>query len=154
MDRIFCTYHDEETEQDLGCQEPDLDEAIAAFRSFCWENVKPASSMKLLIFQTYGKEEASIWISAPLETRRWDVMASANVRRRFLGPFFKRKTRRLFADSGAAEVENLINILFTYSLAEYVAFLDGNEAPTAALRLPTPTMQPQQQRPAQPGGPR
>jgi hypothetical protein len=127
MEGICCGYYDEELDQDIPF-EPDKDEAIAAFRCFSWKNIKPSSKMKLLMFQTPGREQASLLVSS-LEKDRWDVSASAYMCRRFLGPFFKKKKFRLFVDLCASEVEDLIEILFSYSLVEYAAFLDGAETP-------------------------
>jgi hypothetical protein len=94
---------------------PTLAEAISFFRNFIWENEKSESSMKILSFTIL--DEAYLQIST-LTENLWCVTASVSTRRRFLGPFFKRESFRIFLDINASETENIIRLLYQDSLNE------------------------------------
>jgi hypothetical protein len=103
---VFCGYLDEEMDQDVPLT-PTLAEAISFFRNFIWENEKSESSMKILSFTIL--DEAYLQIST-LTENLWCVTASVSTRRRFLGPFFKRESFRIFLDINASETENIISL--------------------------------------------
>jgi hypothetical protein len=111
---VFCGYLDEEMDQDVPLT-PTLTEAISFFRNFIWENEKPESSMKILSFTIL--DEAYLQIST-LTENLWCVTASVSTRRRFLGPFFKRESFRIFLDINASETENIIRLLYQDCLNE------------------------------------
>ncbi|MFT4764539.1 MAG: hypothetical protein ACI9OH_001634 [Oleispira sp.] len=111
---VFCGYLDEEMDQDVPLT-PTLAEAISFFRNFIWENEKSESSMKILSFTIL--DEAYLQIST-LTENLWCVTASVSTRRRFLGPFFKRESFRIFLDINASETENIIRLLYQDSLDE------------------------------------
>ena len=111
---VFCGYLDEEMDQDVPLT-PTLAEAISFFRNFIWENEKSESSMKILSFTIL--DEAYLQIST-LTENLWCVTASVSTRRRFLGPFFKRESFRIFLDINASETENIIRLLYQDSLNE------------------------------------
>ncbi len=111
---VFCGYLDEEIEQDVPLN-PTLAEAISFFHSFIWENEKSESSMKMLNFIIPDK--AYLNISSLIEDS-WCVTASVSTRRRFLGPFFKRESFRIFLDINATETENLMRLFYQDDLNE------------------------------------
>ncbi|MFT4908404.1 MAG: hypothetical protein ACI978_002495 [Oleispira sp.] len=111
---VFCGYLDEEMDQDVPLT-PTLAEAISFFRNFIWENEKSESSMKILSFTIL--DEAYLQIST-LTENLWCVTASVSTRRRFLGPFFKRESFRIFLDINASETENIIRLLYQDNLNE------------------------------------
>jgi hypothetical protein len=111
---VFCGYLDEEMDQDVPLT-PTLAEAISFFRNFIWENEKSESSMKILSFTIL--DEAYLQIST-LTENLWCVTASVSTRRRFLGPFFKRESFRIFLDINASETEDIIRLLYQDSLDE------------------------------------
>lgn len=111
---VFCGYLDEEMDQDVPLT-PTLAEAISFFRNFIWENEKSESSMKILSFTIL--DEAYLQIST-LTENLWCVTASVSTRRRFLGPFFKRESFRIFLDINASETENIMHLLYQDSLDE------------------------------------
>lgn len=111
---VFCGYLDEEMDQDVPLT-PTLAEAISFFRNFIWENEKLESSMKILSFTIL--DEAYLQIST-LTENLWCVTASVSTRRRFLGPFFKRESFRIFLDINASETEKIIRLLYQDSLDE------------------------------------
>jgi hypothetical protein len=111
---VFCGYLDEEMDQDVPLT-PTLAEAISFFRNFIWENEKSESSMKILSFTIL--DEAYLQIST-LTENLWCVTASVSNRRRFLGPFFKRESFRIFLDINASETEDIIRLLYQDSLDE------------------------------------
>lgn len=124
MKEIFCSYYDEEIEQDVPVQ-PDLAEAILFFKDFIWENQNEESTMKMLILQATGSEEASLFISS-INKGKWQIGATASTRRRFLGPFFKRVTYESFIDKTETETIEFISIFYQKTLADFIALLQKN----------------------------
>ena len=125
MENIFCGYYDEEAEQDVPLQ-PNISEAITFFKGFIWGNESSESAMKILFFQALGDNEASLQISC-LEKKLWCISASASIRRRFLGPFFKRSTFKIFIDKNEDETENIIRLFYDSSPHEFAAFLKNSK---------------------------
>ena len=125
MENIFCGYYDEETEQDVPLQ-PNISEAITFFKSFIWENENSESAMKILFFQALGDNEASLQISC-LEKSLWCISTSVSIRRRFLGPFFKRNTFKIFIDKNEDETENIIRLFYDSSPHKFAAFLKNSK---------------------------
>ena len=125
MENIFCGYYDEETEQDVPLQ-PNISEAITFFKSFIWENGNSESAMKILFFQALGDNEASLQISC-LEKSLWCISTSVSIRRRFLGPFFKRNTFKIFIDKNEDETENIIRLFYDSSPHKFAAFLKNSK---------------------------
>jgi hypothetical protein len=125
MDQVFCGYYDEEMEQDVPLQ-PNLDEAITFFKNFIWDNKNVESAMKILFFQTPEDDEASLQISS-LEKNQWCVSANVSKRRRFLGPFFKRDTFKIFIDKNKLETENIIRLFYQNSSNEFTTYLQCSE---------------------------
>ncbi|MEL0603448.1 hypothetical protein [Pseudoalteromonas undina] len=125
MENIFCGYYDEEAEQDVPLQ-PNISEAITFFKGFIWGNESSESAMKILFFQSLGDNEASLQISC-LEKKFWCISASASIRRRFLGPFFKRSTFKIFIDKNEDETENIIRLFYDSSPHEFAAFLKNSK---------------------------
>ena len=111
---VFCGYLDEEMEQDVPLT-PTLEEAISFFQNFIWENKNEESSMKMLNFAI--SNNAYLNISSFIENS-WCVTASISTRRRFLGPFFKRQSFRIFLDINASEIEDIIRLFYQDSLDE------------------------------------
>ena len=124
MEEIFCSYYDEEIEQDVPLQ-PDLAEAISFFKNFIWENKNEESTMKMLILQATGSDEASLFISS-INKGKWEIGATASTRRRFFGPFFKRVTSKSFIDKTETETIELISIFYQKTLADFIALLQKN----------------------------
>ncbi|MEG3756960.1 hypothetical protein V5096_03275 [Pseudoalteromonas carrageenovora] len=125
MENIFCGYYDEEAEQDVPLQ-PNISEAITFFKDFIWENKSSESAMKILFFQALGGNEASLQISC-LEKKLWCISTSVSIRRRFLGPFFKRSTFKIFIDKNEDETENIIRLFYDSSPHEFAAFLKNSK---------------------------
>lgn len=125
MEDVFCSYYDEEMEQDVPMQ-PNLAEVILFFRGFVWQNKNKDSTMKMLILQTAGGDDASLFISS-LEKNKWEVGAMASTKRRFLGPFFKRVTSESFVDKTEAEIIELITFFYQKTLSEFITLLKNNE---------------------------
>ena len=125
MENIFCGYYDEETEQDVPLQ-PNISEAITFFKSFTWENENSESAMKILFFQALGDNEASLQISC-LEKSLWCISTSVSIRRRFLGPFFKRNTFKIFIDKNEDETESIIRLFYDSSPHKFAAFLKNSK---------------------------
>ncbi|AZG73017.1 hypothetical protein [Shewanella livingstonensis] len=124
MEGIFCSYYDEEIDQDVPLQ-PDLAEAISFFKGFIWENQNEESTMKMLILQATGSDEASLFISS-LNKGKWEIGATASTRRRFLGPFFKRVTSESFIDNTERETLEFISFFYQKTLADFIALLEKN----------------------------
>ena len=125
MENIFCGYYDEEAEQDVPLQ-PNISEAITFFKGFIWGNESSESAMKILFFQSLGDNEASLQISC-LEKSLWCISTSVSIRRRFLGPFFKRNTFKIFIDKNEDETENIIRLFYDSSPHEFAAFLKNSK---------------------------
>lgn len=125
MEEIFCSYYDEEMEHDVPLQ-PNLTEAISFFKNFVWENNNKDSTMKMLIFQTSGGYDASLFISS-LNKNKWEVGATVSTRRRFLGPFFKRVTFESFIDKTEVEAIELISSFYQKTSTEFIALLKNNK---------------------------
>ncbi|MEL0647060.1 hypothetical protein V6248_06465 [Pseudoalteromonas agarivorans] len=125
MENIFCGYYDEEMEQDVPLQ-PNISEAITFFKDFIWENKNSESAMKILFLQALGDNEASLQISC-LEKKLWCISTSVSIRRRFLGPFLKRNTFKVFIDKNEGETENIIRKFYESSPDEFVEFLKSSE---------------------------
>lgn len=125
MDGIFCGYYDEEMEQDVPLQ-PNLTEAISFFKNFIWENKNNESTMKVLLLQVPEADDTSLQISS-LEKNKWCVSAKVSNRRRFLGPFFKRETFKIFIDKNELETEKLIRLFYKSTLSEFTELLKNNE---------------------------
>lgn len=125
MENVFCGYYDEETEQDVPLQ-PNISEAITFFNNFIWENENSESAMKILFFQALGDNEASLQISC-LEKSLWCISTSVSIRRRFLGPFFKRNTFKIFIDKNENETENIIRLFYDSSPHKFAAFLKNSK---------------------------
>lgn len=124
MEGIFCSYYDEEAEQNIPIK-PTLDEAVSLFRSFQWENYKEDSSSKLLIFQSHKFDEASLSISS-FDEGAWCISAATSKRRRFFGPFFKVNTFGIFIDKTSVEVENILRLFYENSVSEFSALLKSS----------------------------
>ncbi len=105
--------------------QPNLDEAILFFNSFHWENEKEESVMKVLMFQSPSANDSSIQISS-LEKGKWDVSVKVSNRRRFLGPFLKRDTFKIFIDKNKRETEKLIRLFYQSTLSEFTAILKSS----------------------------
>ena len=125
MENIFCGYYDEETEQDVPLQ-PNISEATTFFKSFIWENENSESAMKILFFQALGDNEASLQISC-LEKSLWCISTSVSIRRRFLGPFVKRNTFKIFIDKNEDETENIIRLFYDSSPHKFAAYLKNSK---------------------------
>ena len=125
MENIFCGYYDEEMEQDVPLQ-PNISEAITFFKDFIWENKNSESAMKILFLQALGDNEASLQISC-LEKKLWCISTNVSIRRRFLGPFLKRNTFKVFIDKNEGETENIIRKFYESSPDEFAEFLKSSE---------------------------
>lgn len=121
MDQIYCCYYDEEMEQDVPLQ-PNADEAILFFKNFIWENEDIASTMKTLSFQAPEDEQASLLINS-LEKNKWCIYAQVSIKRRFLGPFFKRNISKIFIDEDELETEKIIRLFYENTPDEFTKFL-------------------------------
>ncbi|TMO81250.1 hypothetical protein CWC16_04360 [Pseudoalteromonas sp. S3776] len=126
MENIFCGYYDEEMEQDVPLQ-PNISEAITFFKDFIWENKNSESAMKILFLQALGDNEASLQISC-LEKKLWCISTSVSIRRRFLGPFLKRNTFKVFIDKNEGGTENIIRKFYESSPNEFAEFLKSSES--------------------------
>jgi hypothetical protein len=122
MDGIYCGYYDEELDQDVPVQ-PTLDEALLLFNKFHWKNESKESAMKALMFQI---PDEAFMIITNLEKNMWHVSASVSNRRRFLGPYFKKKTFRIFLDTNAIDTEELLRLFYKSTLSEFTDLLKNN----------------------------
>ncbi len=127
MDDIFCLYFDEEIDQGIPSQPENIDEAIASFRKFNWQNEKAESAMKMLVFKSTDASEPAIFISS-LTKDKWCVDTSILKRRPYLGPFFKKNIFRTFIDISRADTEKVLRELYTCSVSEFTALLERNES--------------------------
>ncbi|CAM4269813.1 hypothetical protein [Pseudoalteromonas ostreae] len=125
MKGIYCGYYDEEMEQDVPLQ-PSLTEAVSFFKSFIWENKSEESSMKVIILQIPDMDDASLQIST-LEENKWCISAHVSNRRRFLGPFFKRNTFKIFIDKNELETIEIITSFYQNTLEEFTALLKSSK---------------------------
>jgi len=124
MENVFCSYYDEEIDQDVPLQ-PNLAEAISFFKGFIWENKNESSTMKMLILQVSGADDASLFISSTIKGK-CEIGATASTRRRFFGPFFKRVTSESFIDKTEAEIIEFISFFYQKTLAEFITLLSNN----------------------------